>query len=329
MTRLRWGILSTASVNRRLLDAASRSRRGEVVAVASREASRASEYAARHGIPRAYGSYQDLLDDPAVDVVYISVPNSLHIEWTERAVAAGKHVLCEKPLASDAERLGRVLEDARRGTLHVTESLPLRHMPHIVALRELVGSGAVGRVRCASTALTYHASRDANPRFQPQLDGGALLDIGCYCCSALRLCCGHPVRAAAVATEADSGVDVALSGVLAAEWLAQFTVSMDAATFQYLTIVGEDGVVRVPEPYRSTAPRIEVQTRDERRLLEYDCPDPFELEFENMIDAVLGDRPLVLGPEELVAQAQVLEALRLSVAEARTVELTKLNGGRC
>jgi xylose dehydrogenase (NAD/NADP) len=329
MTRLRWGILSTAGVNRRLLAAASRSRRGEVVAVASRDASRGNEYAARHGIQRACGSYQSLLDDPEVDVVYISVPNSLHIEWTERAVAAGKHVLCEKPLASDVGRLARVLEDAGRCSLHVTESLPFRHMPHIVALRELLSAGAIGRVRYAVTALTYRASRDENPRFQPELDGGALLDIGCYCCSALRLSCGDPQRAAAVATQADSGVDLALSGVLAAEWLAQFTVSMDAATFQDLTVVGDDGVVHVPEPYRSSAATIEVQTSHERRVLEYACPDPFELAFENMTDAVLGSAPLVLGPDELVAQARVIEALRLSVMEGRTIELTESNGGRC
>jgi xylose dehydrogenase (NAD/NADP) len=237
--------MSTARINRLFLAGAQEAADVDVVAVASRERASAEQYAREHGIPRAHGGYDSLLADPEIDVVYISLPNSLHVEWTVRALQAGKHVLCEKPLsrrAADAERAFDVAE--REGRL-LMEAFMYRHNPQTRRLTELVDDGAVGRVRMVRAAFSFVAGDPANVRLSTSLDGGALMDVGCYCVSGARLIAGEPGRVSAEQALGGDGVDVAFAGTMrfADDVLAHFDAGLALATRDELEVIDRKSVV--------------------------------------------------------------------------------------
>jgi xylose dehydrogenase (NAD/NADP) len=176
---VKWGIISTAAINRQFLDGARESSELQIVAVASRERASAERYAREHGIERAHGGYDSLLADSEVEAVYISLPNSLHIEWAVRALEAGKHVLCEKPLSRRAADVIRAFDVAEREGRLLMEAFMYRHNPQTQRLSELVRSGTIGRLRMVRAAFSFVADDPANVRFSAALDGGALMDVGC------------------------------------------------------------------------------------------------------------------------------------------------------
>ncbi|MBV9472281.1 MAG: Gfo/Idh/MocA family oxidoreductase, partial [Solirubrobacterales bacterium] len=180
---MRWGVVSTAQINRLFLSGAREARGVEILAVASRDAARARQYAREQGIERAYGDYDALLADPEVEAVYVSLPNSLHVEWSMRALAAGKHVLCEKPLGRRVAEVSAAFELAERQGRLLMEAFMYRHNPQTRRLVELVAAGAVGRVRTIRAAFGFLAADPADVRLSAGLDGGALMDVGCYCVS--------------------------------------------------------------------------------------------------------------------------------------------------
>ena len=180
---VRLGILSTAEINEAVLEGARESERVDIHAVASRDSARAEAYAAAHGIERAYGSYDALLADPELDAVYISPPNSLHMEWSERALEAGKHVLCEKPLTRRAAEVERAFDVADRTGRVFAEAFMWRHNPQTAKLQELIQSDAIGDIRQIRAAFSYTLTDEENIRLRADLDGGALMDVGCYCVS--------------------------------------------------------------------------------------------------------------------------------------------------
>ena len=189
---LRLGILSTARINRRIVPAARETDLVDVVAVAGRERARAEEHAREHGIGRVHASYEALLGDPEIDAVYVPLPNSLHVEWTRRALEAGKHVLCEKPLTDwpgDAEALFALAE---REGLVLAEAFMYRHNPQTRRLEQLVRDGAIGRLQLVRTSFSFLVEGEANIRLVPELGGGSVLDLGCYCVSGARLLAGEP-----------------------------------------------------------------------------------------------------------------------------------------
>ena len=188
-----------------------------MIAVASRDHARAETYARANGIERAYGSYEALLDDPDVEAVYISLPNGMHVEWTLRALAAGKHVLCEKPLTRRASEAEEAFDLAERAGLVLSEGFMWRHDPQTRELARLVASGAIGRLRLIRACFSFrlgavHGTDDA--RFSPDLDGGSLMDVGSYCVNAVRLLGGEPTRVHAEQVVGPSGVDVCLAATL-------------------------------------------------------------------------------------------------------------------
>ena len=189
-----WGILSTARINRLVLAGARTSDRVEVVAVASRDPVRAEAYAREQGIDRSYGSYEALLGDEDIDAVYISLPNSMHVEWSIRALEAGKHVLCEKPLTRRAAEAERAFDVAERQGRLLMEAFMYRHNPQTHRLTSLVDEGAIGRLQLVRAAFSFTAQPATNIRLLAELDGGALMDVGCYCVSASRLLAGEPTR---------------------------------------------------------------------------------------------------------------------------------------
>jgi D-xylose 1-dehydrogenase (NADP+, D-xylono-1,5-lactone-forming) len=317
---LRWGLLSTALINEAILAGAAESDDVEVVAVASRDAARAIAYAREHGIGRAHGSYDALLADADVDAVYISLPNSLHAEWGMRALDAGKHVLVEKPFSRHAADVEAAFDRAEERRLVLSEGLMWRHHPQTRRLVELVGAGAVGRLRVARAAFGFALAAErgeADTRFDPALEGGALMDVGCYCVSALRLFAGEPGRARGEQVVGASGVDVVFSGTLAFAdgVVGHFDCSFVTPRRAQLELVGEEATILVDNPFTIREPRIELRRRDgEIERIDVEPANSYRLELENVAAAIRGDAELLLGRADAVGQARTIEALYGSAA---------------
>ena len=191
---VKWGIISTADINRKVIPGAHASGQVELVAVASRDQRRADEYAKRWDIPRAFGTYDDLLADPEIEAVYISLPNTMHCDWSMRALEAGKHVLCEKPLSRHPEEVAAAFDTADRTGLHLSEAFMYRHNPQTKRLQELVAEGAIGQLRIIRSVFSYSLYDHDNIRLRTDVEGGALMDVGCYNVSGSRLLGGEPNR---------------------------------------------------------------------------------------------------------------------------------------
>jgi xylose dehydrogenase (NAD/NADP) len=314
---VRWGILSTARINLPVIAAARASDRCEVVAVASREQARADAYAREHGIERAYGAYEALLEDPDVDAVYNSLPNSLHVEWTMRALEAGKHVLCEKPFDRTPEEVERTFDVAERNGLVLMEAFMWRHHPQTKKLAEVVRSGRIGEPRVVLARFSFPLEDAADIRMRPELDGGGLMDVGCYCVSGARLIGGEPVLAFGRQRVGPTGVDVRFLGTLEfpGGLLAHFTCGMDIPFSARLEVVGSEASAVVPDPWGCRDPH--VQVGDER--ISVPEADRYQLELENMSDAIRGEAEPLLGRADAVGQARTIDALYRSAESGTAV----------
>jgi predicted dehydrogenase len=315
--------MSTARINSLFLTGARASADLEVVAVASRVLASAERYAREQGIDRAHGSYEALLADPDIDVVYISLPNSLHVEWTVRALEAGKHVLCEKPLSRRAAQVGPAFDIAEREGMLLMEAFMYRHNPQTRRLVELIAAGAVGRVRLIRAAFSFVADDDANIRLRAALDGGALMDVGCYCVSGTRLIGGEPQRVSAEQAVGGDGVDVAFAATMRFpdDVLAQFDAGLALATRDELEVVGDAGALFLDDPWHCRKPLIELRRDDRVERIEIEAVDSYRLEAENMCAAIRGEAPLLLGRADAVGQARTIEALYDAAENGRTVTL--------
>ncbi len=314
--RLRLGVLSTARINYAVLGPAGALEGVEVVAVASRSPERAEAYAREHTIPRAHGSYEALMADEGVDAVYVSAPNGLHAPWSRAALEAGKHVLCEKALSPRAPEVEACVAVAERSGLVFTEAFMWRHHPQVERLRELLAAEAVGPVRHVAATFSFPLDRPEDPRWDSALDGGALLDVGCYCVSGVRLVAGEPERVAAEQVLAPSGVDVRFAGLLRFPGgvTASFDCAFDLPPRGRLEIVGAEGTITLDDPWHGRRPALVVQRGDDVERAEVEAADPYRRQLEDFAAAVRAGRaPLLDGPE-LVAQARALEAL---LADAR------------
>lgn len=314
-----WGLMSTAPINDRILDAAKESDLAEVVAVGSRDAERAKGYARERGIPRAHGSYDELLADPEVEAVYISLPNGLHVEWTLRALEAGKHVLVEKPLSRRAEEVERVFDVADSADLVVSEGFMWRHHPQTVKLVQLLEEGTIGALRLVRVGFSFPLEIDRGPddaRFSAELDGGALMDLGCYCISAIRLVAGEPASLAGKQVVGPTGVDVIFTGAFthAGEVLSHFDCSFVVPRRAELEVLGEEGSLFVTTPFVITSPGIELRRDGDVKQLVVEQADSYRLELENVGAAIRGEARVLLGRDDAVAQARTIEALYESAA---------------
>ena len=318
---MRLGLLSTAKINRAILAGASATERVEVVAVASRDEARARSYAAEHGIPSAHGSYDGLLADPAVDAVYISLPNGMHHPWTMKALAAGKHVLCEKPYSRHPDEVEEAFDAASAAGLVLAEAFMYRHHPQTATVRRLVADGELGRL-CAVKATFSFPLRDlSDVRALPELDGGALMDVGCYCVSGIRLLAGDPEHVRGEQVTGPTGVDMAFHGTLrcADDVVGQFEASFRSPQRQRLEAVGEDGVLVAEAPWRVDLGGSLTLTRDgATEVVEVETADAYTLELVNLADAIDGRADSLLGREDAVGQARTIDALYRS-AETRAV----------
>jgi D-xylose 1-dehydrogenase (NADP+, D-xylono-1,5-lactone-forming) len=321
---MRLGLLSTAKINQLVLEGASLSDRVDVVALASRDGARAQAYAQEHGIEGAHAGYDALLADPEVDAVYISLPNSLHHEWTLRAIEAGKHVLCEKPYSRRPEEVEEAWDAATRAGLVVAEGFMYRHHPQTALLAELVADGTVGEVRLVRAAFSFLLTREGDVRLDPALDGGSLLDVGCYCVSGARLIAGEPEAVTGHQVLAPSGVDVRFVGAMRfpGDVLAHFDCGFDLPYRAELTVTGAEGELHLGDAWHCREPGIELRLPDgTTQWFDVERENSYALELEDLADAIDGRSEPLLGRADALGQARALDALLRAAAEGGTVEL--------
>jgi predicted dehydrogenase len=320
---VKWGIVSTADINRKVIPGAHASEKVDLVAVASRTQDRADAYARDWGIPRAYGSYDDLLADPELDAVYISLPNTLHVEWSIKALEAGKHVLCEKPLSRHSEDAEAAFDAAERNGRLLSEAFMYRHHPQTARLTSLVGEGAIGELRLVRSTFSYGLYDEQNIRLRSDVEGGALMDVGCYNVSSSRLLAGEPERVWAETWFGPSGTDWLLTATMRfpGDVLALFDCGTALVERDELEAVGSEGSLFLDDPFHCDDPVIELRRDGTVERIEVAREDPYRLELENMSDAILGHGELLLGREDGVAQARALEALHRSATSEAPVSL--------
>ena len=313
--KIRWGILGPGRIAAQLVRDKDRASNATVVAVGSRNRDRAAEFAARFGIPRVHGSYEALLADPEVDAVYIATPNSLHHPQTMQALAAGKHVLSEKPYTRHPQQVVEAFDAAEAAGLVVMEAFMWRHAPQVRRFMELLPD--VGEVQSIRSTFSFVITEKVDLRLDPGLDGGALMDVGCYCVSGSRLVAGaEPALVFGRQTLAASGVDEGFSGMLqfpsglVAEIVAGFT-----SEHRSLEAIGSKATLLMRDPWLGQLGGISIDGRD----VEVVPDDPYRLELENMSAAILGKGRPLLGREDALGQARTIEALYRSAASGEAV----------
>ncbi|MDP8967973.1 MAG: Gfo/Idh/MocA family oxidoreductase [Actinomycetota bacterium] len=321
---LAWGILSTARIGARLVEGARKTGEAEIVAVASRSEASARAFADAHGIGRARGSYEALVADPDVEAVYIPLPNNMHVEWTMRALQAGKHVLCEKPMDRRPEQVARAFDLAESCGLVLSEGFMWRHNPQTARLRALLAERAIGDVRLVRASFSFMLTRDPDVRLDPALDGGALMDVGCYAVSGARLVAGgDPLSVAADVVTGPTGVDIRLSALLrfAGDVLGIVDCGLDLPSRSELEISGTEGRIVLADPWHCIDPRIVVERGYEREIVTIAPGDSYQLELDDMAAAIRGDRPALLGRADALGQARTIDALYRSAAQRHAVAL--------
>jgi predicted dehydrogenase len=323
--KLRWGVLSTANIGRAaVIPAIQHSANGEVVAVASRDAQKAREFASKLAIPGSYGRYEALLADPSIEAVYIPLPNSLHREWTIKAAEAGKHILCEKPLGLNAAECAEMEAAARRHGVRLMEAFMYRFHPQTEKVIELVRGGAAGDVRLIHSAFTFRVMNPANIRLQAALGGGSLMDVGCYCVNISRTVAGaEPVEAQAYARWAAGGVDEQMTGTLrfACGLLAQFDCALSLERREFYEVAGTDGRLMVPVAFLPGTAETTIRQGQSRKVeTVHTIPgvDEYQLMVEHFVDSARNGQPFRYDAAEAAANMLTIEALYRSAR----------NGGR-
>jgi xylose dehydrogenase (NAD/NADP) len=340
MGRLRWGVLSVASIGRLVIEATRRAEHAEFVAVASRDAARARAFADELGLEASFGSYQELLAFEAVDAVYVPLPFAMHTEWTVRSLEAGKHVLCEKPLATSPEDAARCFDAAEAAARVCVEGLMWRHHPQTTLAGQLVADGAIGRLATVRAALSVSVE-PGDIRRSVALGGGALGDLGCYCVSAVRLFAGEPELVFAERVDdGPGGVDLRVAATLRMPGgvLAQFDVGLDQTRRDELELVGTEGRLIVPDPWLCRADHLELARDGHRERFPVDpdgslgLTDPehdvYRIELDTVSAAIDGGERPRFGRADAVAQATVLQALRRSGEFTTPVDLTPGGSGQ-
>lgn len=329
MTKVRWGILSTAAIAKRaVIPGLQKGESNEVVAIASRDSQRAREAAAELGIAKSYGSYQDLLDDPEVDAIYNPLPNHLHLPWSVRALEAGKHVLCEKPIGLNSLEARELLEVARaKPELKVMEAFMYRFHPQWQRAIELVRSGALGRLQTIHSFFSYFKTDASDIRNQSQIGGGGMLDIGCYCVSLSRLLWAAEPRRVLGVVEFDPElqIDRLASALLEfPEGTATFTCATQLQPYQRVQALGGRGRLEIVRPFNAPPDaemHLLLEHGGEQEVLRIPPADQYSIQGESFARAILEDRPVPTPLEDAVANMQVIDAVFESSRRGVWVEL--------
>jgi predicted dehydrogenase len=314
---IRWGLLGTSRINAKLLAGARLSANAEVVAVGSRSMATGEAYARANGIRRTHGSYEALLADPEVDAVYIPLPNSMHHPWTLAALAAGKHVLCEKPYTRHPDEVDEAWDAAEAAGLVLMEAFMWRHTPQADRLVALLPR--IGELVAIHTTFSHRLRDDADIRVSAALEGGSLMDVGCYCVSGARLIAGQePELVFGQQVTTERGVDRRFAGLLRfpSGLTATFHCGFDAFT-ESLEVIGRQGTISLPDPWHSTQGLLLIDGEDER----VEPINPYQCELDDMAAAIRGQKAPRLGRADAMGQARTIEALYRSAATGAPVSL--------
>jgi len=288
---LNWGLLSTAKINRALIKPLRASKRTRLLGVASRSQSSADAYASEWSIPRAYGSYEAMLADPEIDVVYNSLPNHLHTEWTIKALQAGKHVLCEKPLTLTLDEVDRIIAATKETGNIAVEAFMYRHHTQTLKVKELVDEGLVGQVQFIRGSFTFMLTREGNYRFVKEYGGGSLWDVGCYPISFARMIVGEePVEVFGWQVLGPGGSDDSFYGQMrfGNGVHMQFDCGFKSQFRSFVEIVGTEGSIQIPAPFKpGLKNEIYVTRGDKQETIKIKGQELYLGEVDDMCDAVL------------------------------------------
>jgi predicted dehydrogenase len=292
---LNWGFLSTARINKALIKPLRASKRTLLLGVASRNIDSAQAYARENKIPKAYGSYDDLLNDPEIDVIYNSLPNHLHAEWTIKALHAGKHVLCEKPLALTLDEIDAMSSAAKETGKVLAEAFMYRHHAQTLKVKEIVDSGELGKIQLIKGTFSFFLNRENDYRNFKELGGGSIWDVGCYPISFTRTIVGaEPVEVFGWQVEGQGGGDVLFTGQMrfGNGILAQFDSGFKIPARTYMEIVGSDATLYVPFPFKPSISNEIILTRaGKQQKIKIKGQELYLGEVEDMCDAVLNHTP--------------------------------------
>lgn len=316
---VRWGVLGCARVfERRMVPGFTSAPNAELIAVASRTEDKAKATAEKHGIPRAYGSYEALLEDPELDAIFIPLPNDLHAEWTQKALKAGKHVLCDKPLALSVEDAEAGAALARANGLRLMEGFMFRHHPQHARIHALIAAGLIGTTTRFEASFCYPAARDlTNIRYQAERGGGALLDVGVYGINAARWYFGEP-DGGHVFSKFDEEAEVDTASLISLHFpgneLASIACSFGEAFSSTYTVIGSEGRITADRGFqigeKGVAIRIRAHNSDDETVETFPHLDQYALEIEHFSACVQDSSKLLEPGEDGVAQARIIEALR-------------------
>jgi xylose dehydrogenase (NAD/NADP) len=295
---LRWGLLGTARINRAVIAPIRSSKKSQLVAVASRSATKASDYASQWAIPRSFASYEDLLADPQINVVYISLPNSMHAEWSIKALKMGKHVLCEKPLTTTVLDVDAVISTAKATGMVITEAFMYRHHPQTILVKQLLENGQIGCLQLVKGFFCFTNTRQFDVRFDPSLGGGALWDVGCYPVGySIYLTGTPPVEVYGRQVTGPTGVDVLFAGQLqfTEGVISQFDCSFITESNNEMVINGDKGRITIPDPYKpGKSSRILIKINGHERTMDIKGQELYLGEIMDMENAILeGTQPRI------------------------------------
>lgn len=322
---LRWGLLSTAHITKALLDPLRTSKRNRLLAVASRTQDKAGEYARKNKVKRTYGSYADLLADPDIDVIYNPLPNHLHAEWTIKAVQAGKHVLCEKPLALSLAEVDAISAAAEKYGKVVAEAFMYRTHPQTLKAQEIVASGKLGKVKLVRGSYTYPGTDPDNYRWRPEMGGGGLWDVGCYPLSYTRALLGaEPLEVFGWQVTGPTGVDEVFAAQLhfPDDVYAQFDCSVKIPYHVYMEIVGDEATLIIPKPFNpGVNERLYLTRSGKVETIAVKGTGSYIGEVEDMADAILLGKPPRVSLADSRANTAAILALFESAKTGKPVTL--------
>lgn len=322
---LNWGLLSTARINRSVIPPLRSSKRNHLLAVASRSKESAEAYARKWNIPRAHASYEALLADPEIDVIYNSLPNHLHAEWTIKAVEAGKHVLCEKPISLNVADVDAIAAAAQKHGRTVAEAFMYRH--HAVTLKalELAQNGTLGDMKLMRGSFTYEMKYEGNIRANPDIGGGSIWDVGCYPISYMRTIFGaEPVEVFGWQLIGPTGIDDTFVGQLrfGGDVFGQFDSSFVMPFHVYMEFVGSKGTLIVPNPYKPTlSEKIFLVREGKTETIKVKGQELYLGEVEDMADAILLGKTSRVTLEDSRANVAVIRALLESARVNKPVKV--------
>jgi predicted dehydrogenase len=330
---LNWGLLSTARINRAVIPPLRASKRNRLVAVGSRTQESAEKYAREWKIPRTFGSYEALLADPEIDVIYNPLPNHLHAEWTIKAVQAGKHVLCEKPLALNVEEVDAMKEAGRKHDRVIAEAFMYRHHPQTLKVQELVRNGSLGDLRLIRGSYTYMQSREGDVRLDPAMGGGSIWDVGCYPISYARSIVGSdPLEVFGWQVIGPTGIDETFVGQLRFERdvYAQVDSSFVTRLHAFMEIVGSEGTLNIPRPFKPGSDDKIYLTPGDKQSSPVDKTETIKIkgqelylgEVEDMADAILLGQEPRISLEDSRANVAVITALLESARARKSISVT-------